>query len=165
MAEIKYPITKQFWICHNADGSVMHFGETDTNQVTTTGQPVLEGYDDEEKLVTAIASKDVAIFPLIPNEGEKCEYLKVYRYGDDKVKCLQEHIRMHYTPEETPALWLIIKSTGVDYPVWKQPTGAHDAYKKGDRVHFPLITDPVYESLIDANVWSPTGYPAGWKKI
>jgi len=49
--------------------------------------------------------------------------------------------------------------------VWKQPAGGHDAYKKGDKVHFKLITDPVYESLIDANVWSPTTYPAGWKKL
>jgi len=23
----------------------------------------------------------------------------------------------------------------------------------------------VYESTIDANVWSPTAYPAGWKKV
>jgi len=59
-------------------------------------------------------------------------------------------------------LWLIIP-TVVGYPVWVQPTGAHNAYKKGDRVHFPSATDPVYESLIDANVWSPTIY--GWVKI
>jgi hypothetical protein len=25
--------------------------------------------------------------------------------------------------------------------------------------------DQVNESLIDANVWSPTGYPAGWRKL
>lgn len=162
MAEIKYPITKQFWICHNADGSVMHFGETDTNQVTTTGQPVLEGFNTGDELVTHIASKDIILFPIIPNEGEKCEYLKIYRYGKNKVKCLQEHIRMHFTPEETPALWLIIPSIAQDYPVWVQPTGAHDAYNIGDRVHFPTISDPVYESLINANVWSPTAYPAGW---
>jgi hypothetical protein len=23
----------------------------------------------------------------------------------------------------------------------------------------------VWESVIDANVWSPTAYPAGWKKV
>lgn len=43
---------------------------------------------------------------------------------------------------------------------WVQPTGAHDAYKKGDRVTFNGET---YESVIDANVWSPSAYPAGWK--
>lgn len=45
---------------------------------------------------------------------------------------------------------------------WVQPTGAADAYKTGDRVTFE---DNVWESVIDANVWSPTGYPAGWKKV
>jgi len=72
---------------------------------------------------------------------------------------------MYYTPEETPALWLIIPTISADYPVWIQPTGAHDAYNIGDRVHFPTINDPVYESLIPANVYSPTVYPLGWKKL
>lgn len=43
-----------------------------------------------------------------------------------------------------------------------QPTGAHDAYAKGDKVRFE---GKVYESLIDANVYSPAAYPAGWKEI
>lgn len=44
---------------------------------------------------------------------------------------------------------------------WVQPTGAQDAYNTGDRVTFE---GAVYTSTIDANVWSPTGYPAGWAK-
>ena len=47
-------------------------------------------------------------------------------------------------------------------PDWVQPTGAHDAYSTGDRVAFG---GNVYESLIDANTWSPTDYPAGWRKV
>lgn len=43
-----------------------------------------------------------------------------------------------------------------------QPTGAHDAYKKGDKVRFE---SKIYESLIDNNVYSPSAYPAGWKEI
>lgn len=151
--EIRYPQNKKYWICHNEDGSVMHFGETDINQVTSTGQPVLEGYDSEDELVTAIASKDVNLFPAIPNEGEWCEINKVYAYGTDKVKCLQSHNRMAFTPEETPALWLIIP-TVEDYPVWVQPTGAHDAYQKGDIVYYK---DNLWISKIDANVTVPDG--------
>lgn len=121
-------------------------------------------FDTEEQKVTFIASMQVGKFPVIPEIGEWCEGNKVYAYGDDKAKCLKGHNRMHYAIEDTPALWLIIP-TVVGYPVWVQPTGAHDAYKKGDKVHFPTATDPVYESLIDANVWSPTAYPAGWEKL
>ena len=47
-------------------------------------------------------------------------------------------------------------------PEWTQPTGGHDAYKKGDRVSYK---GKVYESLIDANVYSPDAYPAGWKVV
>lgn len=47
-------------------------------------------------------------------------------------------------------------------PDFVQPTGAHDAYKKGDKVKFE---GKVYESLIDANTYSPSAYPAGWKEI
>lgn len=121
--------------------------------------------DTENDLNYKISQQTPDKFPALPAIGEWCEKDKIYRYGEKMVKCLQSHYRMHYTPEETPALFLIIEPTGADYPVWKQPTGAHDAYKKGDRVHFPGINDPVYESLIDANVWSPAVYPAGWKKI
>lgn len=45
---------------------------------------------------------------------------------------------------------------------WVQPTGAHDSYKKGDRVRFEGKN---YESLMDGNVWSPAAYPAGWKEL
>lgn len=47
-------------------------------------------------------------------------------------------------------------------PEYVQPTGAHDAYKKGDKVTFE---GAVYESVIDGNVWTPRDYPQGWKKI
>ena len=43
-----------------------------------------------------------------------------------------------------------------------QPTGAHDAYAKGDKVRF---NGKVYESLIDNNAYSPSAYPAGWREI
>lgn len=45
---------------------------------------------------------------------------------------------------------------------YRQPTGASDAYKKGDQVTFQ---GSVYESLIDSNVWTPTDYPQGWRKL
>lgn len=47
-------------------------------------------------------------------------------------------------------------------PAFKQPSGGHDAYKQGDRVTY---NGEVYESLINANAYSPADYPQGWKKI
>lgn len=122
-------------------------------------------FDTEAQTNYFISQKSPTAFLPLPQVGEWCEINKVYSYGTKMVKCLQPHSRMSFTPEETPALFLIIEPTGGDYPVWKQPAGAHDAYNIGDRVHFPTITDPVYESLIDANVWSPAVYPSGWQKL
>ena len=47
-------------------------------------------------------------------------------------------------------------------PDFVKPTGAHDAYKKGDKVKY---NGKIYESLIDANVYNPDEYPAGWKEV
>lgn len=46
------------------------------------------------------------------------------------------------------------------YPVWSQPSGAHDAYNTGDIVNY---NGTLYQSLIDGNTWSPEAYPAGWE--
>lgn len=35
----------------------------------------------------------------------------------------------------------------------------------GDRVHYPDEDGAIYESLIDANVYSPEAYPQGWGLI
>lgn len=155
-----------FLLIENADGSFSQELEIDDKTTVITSSDSVNTFNSRSELQTYIASVAVDKFSNIPKVGEKCELNKVYKYGKDKVKCLQEHERMNFTPEETPALWLIIKTVSQsDYPTWKQPTGAHDAYAKGDRVHFPSVSNPVYESTIKDNVWSPTTYPQGWKKI
>jgi len=77
-------------------------------------------------------------------------------------RCVQAHIsQVDWTPSLVPALFTPISPPGV-IPDFVQPTGAQDAYQTGDKVIFEGAT---YESLIDANVWSPTAYPAGWQLI
>ena len=65
-----------------------------------------------------------------------------------------------WEPDRTPALFTEVARPG-EIPVWKQPTGAQDAYNKGDMVHYPYKDDPVYVSIVDANVWQPGVY--GWE--
>lgn len=66
-----------------------------------------------------------------------------------------------WTPDKTPNLYTAIGLDDAGYPVWSQPTGAHDAYNKGDVVNYNGV---LYESLIDGNTYSPEAYPAGWKE-
>lgn len=48
------------------------------------------------------------------------------------------------------------------YPVWSQPTGAHDAYNTGDIVNYNGV---LYKSLMDGNTYAPDAYPAGWEVV
>ena len=84
--------------------------------------------------------------------------------GDPQLyKVAQSHTSQeNWTPDTTPALYVAIGLDEGGYPVWSQPTGAHDAYNNGDIVDF---NGDLYESLIDGNVYSPEAYPAGWKKV
>ena len=81
--------------------------------------------------------------------------------GDPQLyKVAQAHTsQADWTPDVTPALYVAIGLDDAGYPVWSQPTGAHDAYNKSDVVDY---NGTLYESLIDGNVYSPEAYPAGW---
>lgn len=67
----------------------------------------------------------------------------------------------NWRPKDTPALFVRVGFDG-EILDFVQPTGAHDAYKIGDKVKFNGLT---YESVINGNVYSPTAYPAGWKQL
>ena len=82
-----------------------------------------------------------------------------YRYSDKLYKCVQSHkTQSDWTPDRTPALWTEVSLD--EWPDWKQPTGAQDAYAKGDKVSH---NGKHWISDVDANVWEPGVY--GWSAI
>lgn len=83
------------------------------------------------------------------------------RYGDKLYRCVQAHTaQLGWEPDKTPALWTEVAKPG-EIPVWRQPTGAQDAYMTGDKVHYPDAEGLVYVSTVDNNVWAPDVY--GWE--
>lgn len=48
-----------------------------------------------------------------------------------------------------------------EWPEYVAPTGAHDAYKVGDKITFKGAH---YICKMDGCVWDPETYPAGWEK-
>ena len=87
------------------------------------------------------------------------------RFDSKLYRCVQAHgLQQNWAPDATPALWTEVALPG-EIPVWRQPTGVQDAYNIGDRVRYPDENGAVYESLIDANVYSPEAYPAGWAVV
>lgn len=86
----------------------------------------------------------------------------IVQYSGALYKIVQAHTsQADWTPKLTPALFAPVIPIGT-IAEYVQPTGAQDAYKTGDKVAFNGKT---YESLIDANVWSPADYPSGWVEI
>lgn len=76
---------------------------------------------------------------------------------------IQGHIaQLGWEPDVTPALFRRMADPGDEWPEFVQPTGAHDCYKKGDKVTFE---GKHYISLIDNNSWSPSAYPQGWQLV
>lgn len=94
----------------------------------------------------------VELFPAWEN-GKAYTVETRVQYGGKLYRCVQAHTsQSDWTPPVAASLWsgvTVDQATG--YDEWKQPTGAHDAYKKGDRV---LFNGSVYESLIDGNAYS-----------
>lgn len=122
-------------------------------------RPIIEaaaqaGLDDE----TAIEA--VELFPAWAiekyyNEGDRVNY------GGLLYKCVQEHTsQADWTPSETPALWVRVDDPGEEWPEWRQPAGAHDAYEKGYKVSH---NGKHWTSDVDGNVWEPGVY--GWTEV
>ena len=49
-----------------------------------------------------------------------------------------------------------------EYPEFKQPAGAHDAYKTGDKI---VYKGKKYICKMNNCVWSPEVYPSAWEEV
>ena len=100
--------------------------------------------------------------------GKAYKTKDVFRYGENSVgdsqlyQVLQDHTSAaEWTPDTATSLYKAIGLSDSGYPEWVQPLGSSDAYNKGDIVDF---NGTLCISLIDANVWSPDAYQAGWEE-
>lgn len=112
------------------------------------------------------AMEVAAVFPKY-TVGKSYKADELFTYGTNAVgdpqlyRVVQAHTSQEdWTPDATASLYTPIGLNDDGYPVWSQPTGAHDAYNTGDIVDY---NGTLYRSLIDGNVYSPDEYPAGWE--
>lgn len=118
-----------------------------------------------EKAAVSLSDTDaleaVELFPVWQTDTTYTIGIRV-RYGEKLYRCEQAHTsQADWTPDQTPALWTEVAKPG-EIPVWKQPTGAQDAYMTGDKVWFPERDTDVWVSTVDNNTWQPGVY--GWDK-
>ena len=83
------------------------------------------------------------------------------RYNSTLYRCVQAHTsQADWTPDATPALWTAVSLD--EWPEWVQPTGAQDAYAKGDKVSH---NGKHWISEVDGNVWEPGIYVNLWSEV
>ena len=83
------------------------------------------------------------------------------QYGELLYKCLQSHTaQADWTPDAAVSLWVRIDDPAEEWPEWRQPQGAHDAYALGAKVSH---NGKHRTSDVAANVWEPGVY--GWTEV
>lgn len=120
--------------------------------------------DTDTENILSVAS----VFPAY-EVGKAYKTKQVFSYGVNSVgdpqlyQVLQDHTSAsEWPPDSATSLYKAIGVTSSGYPEWVQPLGASDAYNTGDIVRY---NGTLYKSIIDANVWAPDDYPAGWEII
>lgn len=164
-----------YQLAFEEDGVYMSFNEDKYNT-----------YLEEQKKVEAIEDgkirmEQLTIRSVLETASEEDAYIMRYlydewdgngvsykkdqrlRYKDKLYKVLLDHTSQgDWIPGATPSLYVEVSDPAIEYPEWKKPTGAHDAYAKDDKVTY---NGKKYISTIDANTYSPEEYPAGWKLV
>lgn len=95
---------------------------------------------------------------------------KAYNVGDRREfdgklwKCLQAHTsQADWTPSAVPALWVEVATPG-EYREIKTNMLSTEAFALGE-IGWWQTKDNLYKSLINANVYTPESYPAGWEAV
>lgn len=79
-----------------------------------------------------------------------------------RIDSLEERISKLETTEGTGEEESTESPEVEEYPEYKQPTGAHDAYHIGDKITY---NGKKYICKLDNCVWTPDTYPAGWEEV
>ena len=156
------------------DGKLI-FDETQWNDYVTkiekeqaiqTGNNKMEDLIVQNVLKSATDAEAYAmryLYPIWSGKGVKYKKDDRFIYNDKFYKVLQEHTSQEeWKPDTASSLYVEISDPNVEYPEWKQPSHAEDAYNISDKVTY---NGKKYKSLINANTWSPEAYPAGWEEI
>lgn len=101
--------------------------------------------------------------------GHKYKKDEIFSYGKNGVgdpqlyRVNQEHTsQADWFPDKQPALYTPIGLNEDGYPVWAQPTGAHDAYNTGDVVDY---NGTLYRSKINGNCTVPGTDDRYWEAV
>lgn len=151
-SEVSKPSVAKHWIAQGP--GVIHYGITDTDQVTTTGLPTFDYFDDEQGLLDALGG---AGLPALPAEGEEVFEGEVYDLAGTPYLARQSHIRTSHDPSIIPALFSAVRTPG-DYQDWI----VQEQVTVGDRRDYSGTTYECVQSHQTQVDWTPDLTPALW---
>ena len=145
------------------DGQLVH-SPRDLPPVPYTAQEVLTAmFSESPEMMDSLpdsALEHMAAYMPEWEAGKSYQVGDKVQHGERPYRCLQAHTSQdEWNPADAVSLWARILAGGDAIPVWEQPESTNP-YMKGDKVHFPTASDPVYVSDIDYNVYAPNVY--GW---
>lgn len=126
-------------------------------------EEMLENLKTKELLDNLSDENAVLVMALFPAWKTKTKYKTGdrLRYKDGFYKVLQDHTSQEdWLPTTASSLYVMISDPAIEYPDFKQPTGAHDVYMTGDKVTFE---GKHYVCLRDNVAHSPKDLPDAWK--
>ena len=98
-------------------------------------------------------------------EEEKTELDELARenaVAENSYASLKEQVENIYSELDSIKSRLATLESTEEYPEYIQPSGAHDAYKVGDKITY---NSKKYICKLDGCVWSPEEYPQGWEVV
>ena len=115
-----------------------------------------------ELTVTEVLSVEPFVEAWTPGKYVKGD---VRRHEGQVWECAQPHDNANnpdIEPGKSPAQWFAYHSKDPAYAKpYVPPQGAHDAYQEGE---YCIFEGAIGKSIIPANTWTPTDYPAGWEQ-
>lgn len=121
-------------------------------------RPIIEQAVTTGDLTEEQKEQATSLFPAWDDKRHPYKVDDYVQSGGLLYRCVQAHTsQAGWEPSVTPSLWTRASDPGEEWPEWIQPTGAHNAYKAGDKVSH---NGKHWISDIDANTYEPGVY--GW---
>ena len=115
--------------------------------------------DSEAAYLAALTAADVAFDPL--PDSDWLEEGRVYDYNGALVMVRQSHYRTIYTPEDTPALFVVYREDAASVLDWIMG----ESVTAGMRRVYDGVTYECVQSHVTQSDWTPPAVPALWRVV
>lgn len=134
-------------------------GMTRIGELTGVSENLVVVYGEgEQEYMNAVANSDIAP-PQLPNSGH-LETGEIYTWNNQIVMVRQSHERTVYSPDQTPALFLIYRldGLGIDWIAGEQ------VYVGTERTFDGILYRALQAHVTQAD-WTPPTVPALWRIV